>query len=126
MLNETLNVVLMELVKIAIVTGFALAVPILVKILQRVGLQVTAEKQAQLNQIALLVASEVEEWAAAKLKGNLQVTSGDKLERAVAQVLDKVPGITEAEAKAAIRAALPQIGLGAAAGLKELGKGLAQ
>lgn len=122
-MDELLNVLLVEILKISLITIVGLAVPLMVQLLRRAGIQVSVEKQAQINSVALLISAEVEEWAAAKIKANLPVNSGDKLERAIEGMLKKIPGLTEAEAKAAISAALPQIGLGAAAALKELGKG---
>lgn len=121
---ELLNIVLVEVLKVALVAAMALFVPLLVKLLQKAGVQLDLERQEQVNRAALFVAAEVEEWAAGRIKANLNVTSGEKLERAVEGLVSKIPGVTEAEAKNAIRAALPQIGLGAAAGLRELGKAL--
>lgn len=121
-MDELLNFILVETVKIALVGVVGLAVPLMVQLIRRAGLQVTAEQQNQLHVLASSAAAEVEEWAAAKIKANLVVTSADKMERAVAALIERSPKVTESEAKAAIQAALPQIGLGAAVRLKELEK----
>lgn len=123
-MDELLNTVLIETLKFALVGAVGLLVPIFIQILRRAGLQLTVEREAALNQVALLAAAEVEEWAAKRLKANLPISGGEKMERALETVLSKLPNVSEAEAKVAIHAALPQIGLGAAAGLKELGKAL--
>lgn len=121
-MNELLNFALVELVKIALVGVVGLAVPLMVQLIRRAGLQVSSEQQNQLHVLASSAAAEVEEWAAAKIKANLVVTSADKMERAVEALIERSPKITESAAKAAIQAALPQIGLGAAVRLKELEK----
>lgn len=123
-MEDFVNIVLVEVLKFALVAAVGLLVPILVQVLRRAGLQLSVEREAAVNQVALLAAAEVEEWAAKKLKANLPVSGGEKAERAIETILTKLPNVTEAEAKAALHAALPQIGLGAAAGLKELGKAL--
>jgi alkylhydroperoxidase/carboxymuconolactone decarboxylase family protein YurZ len=124
-MQEAVNLLLVEILKFGIVAFVSLIVPLLIQQLRRAGVQLSAEKEARLNQVALIAAAEVEEWAAVKLKANVPISSHDKLQKGIESVLNKIPGVTEQEAKAALQAALPQIGLGAAAGLREVGKAIA-
>ena len=123
-MEDAINGFVVEILKFALVAIVGLVVPLMVQLLRRAGLNISAEREGYLNQVALIAAAEVEEWASKKLKANLPVSAGEKMERALESVLSKIPNVTENEAKAAIHAALPQIGLGAAAGLKELGKSI--
>src|SRR3972149_6691182 len=91
----------------------ALGSAVLVKMFQRVGLEVSAEKQARLEKIAQDAIFGAEEWAAGAIKRNLPVPSGAKLNQALARFLMRAPGVSEDEAAAIIHAELPKVGLGA-------------
>ncbi|HYC00450.1 MAG TPA: hypothetical protein VEC57_15035 [Candidatus Limnocylindrales bacterium] len=97
-----------------------LAVAALVQQLRKMGLQITREQEARLEHYARLAAAEAEEWASQRLRASIVVHSADKLERAIASLVDKVPGITRDEALRVIHAQLPAIGAGAAAALSDL------
>ena len=113
------------------ITNAALAVlvPLLVMLviraLKKVGISLDADKQAQLEYVAKQAALKIEEVAANRLAAQLsKMTPTQKLQSAVASVLDKLPNVSPREAEDAIHAALPQIGAGAAAGAVALGKAM--
>ncbi|OFW05634.1 MAG: hypothetical protein A3H96_11275 [Acidobacteria bacterium RIFCSPLOWO2_02_FULL_67_36] len=83
------------------------------KALKRAGLDLDAEKQAKLEYLARQAILRAEEWGANQLKTHLPATSGQKLQRAVTDLLDKVPGISDVEAAALVHAELPKVALGA-------------
>ena len=88
---------------------------LLVKALQRFGLSVDAEKQAKVEYFVQQAIFRAEEWAAQRVKANMgQTTAAMKLDRALTDVVDKVPGITKQEAADLIHATLPKVQLGAA------------
>lgn len=86
---------------------------ILVQGLRLVSVQLSAAQEAKVRDIVTQAILETEEWAAGRLKGQLPVTSGQKLMRALSAVTAKVPGISEQEAEDLIRQELPKVGLGA-------------
>lgn len=94
-----------------IVSAFLVA--IMVKVFQKLGLQIDAGQQMKLQSLAQQAILSSEEWAAAKIKANFTVTAKMKLERALTTMLDKVPGISTEEAALLIEAELPKLNLGA-------------
>lgn len=106
-----------ELIKLALGLASAVLVPVLTAIaiqaLRRLNIQLTAAQEAMVETHIANAAREAEEWAAARIRANLPVDSGAKLERAVASVLERVPGLSRERAIALIHAVLPLLGLGA-------------
>lgn len=116
-----------ELVKGLGALAVAALTAVLVKLFQRFGIALDAEKRDRLEAAARQAVARAEEWAAAQLKSKaakVKIPGAIKFERAVTDVLDRVPGVTREEAEAVVTAALPQMGLGAAAGARELGKAI--
>lgn len=112
-----------ELVK----TVLAIATPVLVtlltallvKVLQRVGLTVEADRKAKLEMFTQEAVLRAEEWAATRLKAEKgPTTAAMKLEKALTDLTDRVPGITREEAADLVHATLPKVNLGAAAFLQ--------
>lgn len=122
-MDGVLREVATEVVRVALMALVSLAVPLTVQILRRVNVQLSVEEQARVNALAMVVAAEVEEWAATRIKANLTVDSAEKLQRATERLVQTIPGMTPERAERAVTAALPQLGLGAAAALKEIGRG---
>lgn len=120
--KEVTNAAMIELLKVIILVAFSLVIPILVQTLRRAGISMNSEREALLNQIAMIAAAEAEEWAAKKLKNDLPVSSGEKSDRALISILGKLPKLSVPEAKSALGSALPQIGLGASSALTEIEK----
>ena len=118
-----MDVIVDELVRLIFGMAAAVIVPavsaIAVQYLRKLNLQVSAEQQAKIEHLAMLAVTEAEEYASRKLKANLPVSSGDKLNRAIGQLRDRVPGLTSQDATDVIHAVLPRIGTGAAAALGE-------
>lgn len=103
------------IVTVGAVVLVPLAVAAVVKILQRLGLEVEAGQRDRIERIVREAVLSVEEWAAAAARrSNVSVRAGAKLERAVTAILDRVPNISRQEAEALVHAALPALGLGAA------------
>lgn len=91
-----------------------LVTALLVRLFKKVGLQLDAERQAKLEKITHDAILRAEEVAATRLRAQLPVTAKDKLETAIADILDRVPGVTADEAAALVHQQLPRVGLGAA------------
>lgn len=95
------------------------------KVFQRLHLSVSAERDAQLQWVAQQAVQYAEEKAANYVKSTGLVPKAEqKLNDALTVVLTKLPNVSELEATQAIQAALPQVGLGAAAGVSALGKAM--
>jgi hypothetical protein len=91
-----------------------LATALIVKALQKIGLSVDAEKQAKLEYLATQAILRAEEWAAARIKAQVgSTTAAMKLEKALTDLTDRVPGISREEAAALVHATLPKLQLGA-------------
>jgi len=119
-----MDVLIGEVLKFA---GAALAsalVVLVVKLLQRVGIALDADRREALERVALQGAARAEEWAEKQIKAKLKVPSAAKMNQAIAHVLERIPNVTAEEAEAVVTAALPQMGLGASAGAKALGKAI--
>lgn len=119
-----MDVLIDEAVKLLGGVLAAAAVAVLIKLLQKFGLQVDEAREAKLRSAAYDAVQRVEEKAAALIKSKARkvIPSAEKMELAVAHVVAKIPNVTEAEAREVVEATLPQVGLGAAAGVKALGK----
>jgi hypothetical protein len=103
----------------------AALVALAAKVFQRLHLSVSAERDAQLQWVAQQAVQYAEEKAANYLKSTGVVPRAEqKLNDALAVVVSKLPHVDELEAQQAIQAALPQVGLGAAAGARALGKAM--
>ena len=83
-----------------------------VQLLRRFHLELSVAQEAQLDAAVRRAVLEAEEWAAARVKAKLPATSYQKLDRA-ADALIPAFGLTPEEAEGRIKAALPQLGLGA-------------
>lgn len=121
-----MDVLIDEVVKLLGGVLAAALIAVLYKLLQRFGIALDAEKRDQLEAAARQAVARAEEWSARQIKAKVakKIPGTEKFERAVADVLDRIPGVTRAEAEAVVEAALPQMGIGAAAGARELGKSL--
>jgi len=98
---------------------------LMVKLLQKLGLSLDADRTAQVEYYAQQAAKFAEEQAAAYAKKHLvNMEAGQKLQIATAKLLSKVPRIDVHEAQDVIIAALPGLRLGAAAGAQKLGEAL--
>lgn len=116
MLESLLSAVLeaVAIIVAPIVAGYA--VLLIKRIADKAGVSLSAEKEAAIQIQVRNLLLQVEEYAAAKLKSsNVVVSSEDKLQRFVIAAVDKIPGITTAEAIALAKQELPKLGLGAAA-----------
>lgn len=89
------------------------AAAIVVQVLRLINIQLSEAQRAKVQQVVANALLEVEEWASARLKAELPVTSGQKLTRAVEQIVAKVPNVTAEEAETLVRQELPKVGLGA-------------
>jgi lysozyme family protein len=103
---------------IASVVGVLLSA-VLVRLLKKYGIEIDAAQQAKLEHFARQAVLRVEERAAAALKeGGLtlsQPSARAKMSEAVSIVREAVSTATANEARGAIEAALPTVGLGATA-----------
>ena len=88
-------------------------VAVLALIAKRIGISISAENQARTEKLVHDAIFFAEEKVAAFLKKGVSPAQ-TKLQIATAQVLDKIPGITPAEAEALIHTELPKLGIGAA------------
>lgn len=101
---------------VAVVVLVPLVVALAVRLLQKVGLSLSAENQAKLEKVARDGIMLAEERAAAAVRRSLpEWSSGEKLQAATRHLLDQVPGITTMEAERIVTAELPKVGVGAAA-----------
>ena len=112
---------------LALLVPFVIAV--LVRVFQKFGLSLSAERRANLEAGLMKGALWVEEWAERKFKETgVKVPAAVKLEKAIEKgltfVVGKIPRVSAEEAADIVNAGLPQIGLGAAASARELGKAL--
>jgi len=114
-----------QLVQIILPILASALVALVVMALKKLGISISADNQAKLDYTAKQAVLKMQEVAASKLQQGLErIPGAQKLELATADVLAKLPNVTQAEAVDAIHAALPQLGLGAAAGITALGKAL--
>jgi len=97
-------------------------VALILKLLQRLNLSIDENEKAKVNALTQDVILQVEEWAAARIKAKIPepTTAKDKLEKALADLTAKVPGITQDEAADLIHANLAKVGAGATSFLQGL------
>lgn len=114
---------------IAMVIGTALAsllTAIATQVLRRLNLQLTAQRQAEIEHVVGLAITRVEEFGANYLRRHgFALDASQKLQMAVTEIVGKIPRIDRAEAEAIVHALLPAMGLGATAALGKLTAGLA-
>ena len=100
LLDELLKAVF---VAVSGVVGTLLAA-LVVKLLQRIGLAVSAEQQAKLEKLAQDAVLATEELARARIKDGVgKVASAEKLTQAVELLLRKVPNISQEEASVLVQ-----------------------
>jgi hypothetical protein len=98
---------------------------LLTRLLQMWNIRLSAERQAQAEHIVALVVRSVEESAATYLRTHgIPLTGQAKLERAVTDIVTRLPRVSRTEAAEIVHAVLPALGLGATAGLGKLGDAL--
>jgi hypothetical protein len=94
----------------------AAVLALIVQLVRRIGIDLTAQQQAKIEHYARLAIQAAEEWAGRQIKAHLTPPqSVDKLVYATKYLLTRVPGLTEAEAQDLIHAQLSAVGKGAAA-----------
>lgn len=108
-----------ELIKLGFTILTVMVVPlvtaILIKVLKRIGLSVSAEQQAKLEKLAQDAILATEEYASARIKAQLvKLLPAEKLTKAVELLMDKVPGITPQEATLLVQQELPKLRASAA------------
>lgn len=111
----------LEAVMASAATGLAAAgIHILLLLAARFKYQVSAAQAAQLQQTAKNAILWAEEWAAQKysLEG-VTKTGAEKLEKAVEQIVEKLPNVSADDAADIVHSSLPQMGLGALVGLSK-------
>lgn len=87
-----------------------LLVALLVRLLQRVGLSISAEQQAKIEKLAQEAILAAEELARAEIKaGAAKMPSEAKLTQAVEDLMAKVPKLAADEADAVIHAQLARL-----------------
>lgn len=100
-------------------------VALVIQILRKIGITLDADKQAQLEYFAKQAVLRVEEYAATYAKKKLVgLTESQKFSMAVTDLIEKVPRVDRVEAERIVTAVLPQLGIGAAAGVTHLGNAL--
>lgn len=112
-----------DLVTEIIKTTLAIATPVLATLLsalvlravKRMGIELDSQRALQVEKIVRDAILRAEEMFATRVRQKLPTTSADRLATAVATVMDKVPGITEQEARDLVHTTLPKVGAGAAA-----------
>lgn len=99
-----------ELVK---VLGAALAsalTALVIQLLRKQNIELSAERQAQLESIARHAILVVEERSAAALKAGLRkMTPAEKLAAGVSVFVSKAPGVSDEEAREIVEAQLPVV-----------------
>lgn len=94
----------------------AIAVPMAVQYIRKLGLQISAEQEAQVRSTAEGAVLRAEEIIESQIKshGTPIVRSGaDKLEIAATAIMEKLPGVTKPEAEDLAKEAVARVGLGA-------------
>jgi MFS superfamily sulfate permease-like transporter len=111
--------------RLAFDLAIGVAVPIVVAWLfvqlQKAGLNVSTVRRQELEAQVAGILAEVEEVASAKVKAGIPVDSQEKLESAVAAIIER-QGVSRPVALFLVHSILPRIGLGAAAALTDLEK----
>ena len=111
-----------QFVELVLNSAVSVAAPALagaaVKLFQKLRFDVDEAKRRKIEVTVTEILYEVEEWAAERIKAKLPVNSGQKLSRAVAKIVDKIPGISEAQAELLVRQTLPLLAMGASWALR--------
>lgn len=124
-----MEAVIAVVVKVIGALALAALTYLISKVIAYMHVTLDERQAAKLDYYAKQAALWVEEQAAAYLKshaGAIPVPGSEKLQGAVAMVLDRVPGVTRDEAEQAVRAALPQLGMGASVLLGKLTEAVIQ
>jgi len=128
-MDQTFQVVIANLVTLAVQAAFVAIAGFVVLIVKRVaakyGLQVDAIGEARLKATVQDILIGVEEEVEARVKRSTTPvlnTASLKFETAVTRVIDAVPGISTLEAQQLVRQELPKLGLGAAGFVTEVVK----
>jgi len=108
-----------ELIKVAGAGVLAFLMVLIRKYAARVDAQTDGHLQATLEALARQGVLQAEEWAAAQVKAKGIPLSQSKLDMAIQHVLSAAPRATEAQARAAVLAALPTLGMGATVGRRK-------
>lgn len=102
----------------------SLLVALAIRAFQKMGIELDAKREAQIESVARAAVLRVEEVAKAQARKHLTEWTGpQKLQAAVTEVVDRLPRVDRAEAERIVHAVLPTVGIGAAAAV-ELGKAL--
>ncbi len=109
-----LDTVIQVVVQSTLAVLVPLVAAVIVQMLRRLHIQITADQELLVTARVRQAAQEAEEWAAARVKAKLPVTSHQKLTRAT-ESLVKPFGLTVEEAEVRLRASLVELGLGATA-----------
>lgn len=116
-----------QLINALVTIILALAVPLALKGVQWLLVKVKLDQNAAITAAVRQGIAYAEEMAAVELrKQGMKLASSQKLELAVATVLQKVPGITQAEATSLVHEQLAQVGAGAAGFLQSVGTAIKQ
>lgn len=115
-----------QLAELILQVVMAVAAPaltaILIQGLRLISVQLSVAQEQKIRDVVAHAVLEVEEWASARIKAELPVSSGQKLSRAVEKIVDKVPGVSPEEAEVLVREELPKVGLGAVSFLAKTAK----
>lgn len=96
-----------------VIAGYGIA--FLKRMLERYGLKITTEQEERLRQLAKDAVLRAEELASKRIKaGGTGMTPNEKLTFAVNEIQARMPDLNLPDAAAAVEAALPKVGLGAA------------
>mgnify|MGYP001612042807 CR=1 FL=1 len=110
------------MIRTILTIGTAVLVPLLTalafKALKKLNLEVSGQQQAKIEYFVRQAVLEAEEWGARRVQAKFPVLPKDKLERALASVVDRVPNISTEEAAALIHSELPKVSLGATSFLR--------
>ena len=97
------------------------------RLMTKFGMQVTEEKERAIRAAAQNAILFAEEWGAKRIKLRKMIVTGEeKIDLAIRNLLNKVPGISVAEAKELVEEELPKLGLGAASFIGALGRKIAR
>jgi len=109
-----MDTLISELVKLVFAVAVVVLVPLAgafaVRLLQKLGISIDAEKRAKLEKLAQDGILAAEEYAHAKIVAGVEkILPAAKLAYAVKHLLDQVPGISTEEAEALVNQELPKV-----------------
>lgn len=105
----------------------AAIVAVAVQLLRRLNISIDADRKAKLEYVVRQAVLAVEERAAALAKQHgaaVIMTANEKAQAALEAVVERIHNVDVDEARQVIQAVLPQLGIGATAGVRELGKAM--